>query len=63
MNGINLKKCLVCKAPKTSKGLFCASHVNTVADGMALAGPKPADRAKLKSEAEQRLAALQARKP
>jgi hypothetical protein len=54
---INLKKCLAC-GDKVTKGLFCAKHVNVVADALRMAnGAKGLDRTNLKTKAEERLAA------
>lgn len=59
---INLKKCLAC-GDNIAKGLFCAKHVNTIADALRMAdGAKAIDRTKLKAEAEARYAAQKAKK-
>jgi len=53
---INLKKCLVC-GDKITKGLFCAKHMNVVADALRMAnGAKDFDRTNLAAKAEERLA-------
>lgn len=56
MRGINLKQCLVCRVAIAQRGLFCAQHDNAVAEGMAKAAP-PTNKARLKAEAEARMAA------
>lgn len=59
---INLRKCLVC-GDKITKGLFCAKHVNAIADALRMVGAaKTLDRTELKAEAEARHAAHQAKK-
>ena len=58
LNGINLKKCLVC-GDKITSGLFCVKHVRTVENALAMVHAPVVDTAKLKAEAEARYAALQ----